>query len=102
MTDLLALERHAVSRLDHIDVYSDVAAERLRAHTKHGAAGNSREWQPWTDNEWLPILMEELGEVAHELTYDSGDPQTLRTRLRKELIQVAAMATAWIAAIDDA
>jgi NTP pyrophosphatase (non-canonical NTP hydrolase) len=75
-----------------------VHRERIRAHLKHGAAGNSREDQPWDEHEWLAILTEELGEVAHELTYDqSGNPRDLR----KELVQVAAMACAWIAAIDE-
>jgi hypothetical protein len=79
-------------------VYRDVHAERERAHAKHGAAGNSREDQSWLDGEWLPILMEELGEAAHELTYDVGTGR--RERLRAEMIQVAAMACAWVDAID--
>jgi NTP pyrophosphatase (non-canonical NTP hydrolase) len=75
-----------------------VRAERERAHLKHGARGNSREDQPWDEKEWLPILVEEVGEVAHLLTYDADpNPRTLR----KELVQVAAMASAWIAAIDE-
>jgi NTP pyrophosphatase (non-canonical NTP hydrolase) len=85
-------------------VYQEVHAERERAHAKHGAYGNSRENQPWTDAEWLPILMEEVGEVAHELTYDA-DKMTSEgrsARMRKELVQVAAMACAWIDAIDRA
>ena len=79
-------------------VYEDVHMERERAHIKHGANGNSREDQDWLDGEWLPILMEEVGEAAHELTYDVGSGR--RPRLRKELLQVAAMACAWIDAID--
>jgi uncharacterized membrane protein len=78
--------------------YVDVHRERMRAHLKHGAKGNSREFAPWDDPEWLPILMEELGEVAHELTYDAAD--TRRLNLRAELVQVAAMACAWITALD--
>ena len=66
----------------------------------HGAKGNSRENAHWSDPEWLAILMEELGEVAHELTYDARDHADTREWLRKELVQVAAMACAWIAAID--
>jgi len=79
-------------------VYDEVHAERNRAHAKHGAKGNSRENAHWTDKEWLPILMEELGEAAHELTYDAYGGH--RARLRAELIQVAAMSAAWIDAID--
>lgn len=80
--------------------YTDVHHERIRAHEKHGAKGNSRENASWTDKEWLPILVEELGEVAHELTYDVQS-QRKKDRLRAELVQVAAMAVAWIEAIDD-
>lgn len=76
----------------------EIWQERIRAHAKHGANGNSREDANWTDAEWLPILVEEIGEVAHELTYDAG--QMAKSNLRKELVQVAAMACAWIAAID--
>ena len=79
--------------------YADVHRERQRAHAKHGAAGNSREDAHWLDREWLPILMEELGEAAHEITYDAL-PENLPARLRAELVQVAAMACAWIDAID--
>jgi hypothetical protein len=48
------------------------------------------------------ILSEECGEVAREalamagLVRETGDP----ARLRKELIQVAAVAVAWIEALD--
>jgi NTP pyrophosphatase (non-canonical NTP hydrolase) len=80
-------------------VYMEIQAERQRAHEKHGAKGNSREDQPWNNAEWLPILMEEVGEVAHELTYDVQS-QGKRDRMRAELVQVAAMACAWIDAID--
>jgi hypothetical protein len=85
-------------------VYQEVHNERERAHRKHGAQGNSREDAVYTDREWLPILTEELGEVAHELTYDSQHPgpNSGREALRKELIQVAAMACAWIDSIDRA
>lgn len=78
--------------------YSDIHHERIRAHKKHGRKGNSRENANWEDKEWLPILMEELGEVAHILTYDSN--KGIR-ELRDELVQVAAMSVAWIEAIDE-
>jgi NTP pyrophosphatase (non-canonical NTP hydrolase) len=80
-------------------VYEDIHNERVSAHAKHSANGNSREDATWDNNEWLPILMEELGEVAHDLTYDSD---TAIDDLRSELVQVAAMAAAWIEAIDEA
>jgi len=81
--------------------YVDIHLERVRAHLKHGAQGNSRENAHWTDPEWLAILMEELGEVAHELTYDVQSQRRM-DRLRAELVQVAAMASAWIDSIDHA
>lgn len=77
--------------------YDEIHRERIRAHAKHGAAGHSSEQLPASHREWPVILMEELGEVAHELTYDTPDGYA---NLRKELIQVAAMACAWIDAID--
>lgn len=79
--------------------YHDVHYERLRAHEKHGAAGHSCEQVSASDPEWIAILGEEFGEVCHELTYDSGSVGHYE-RLRKELVQVAAMACAWIDAID--
>lgn len=89
-------------RLESSIVYADVHDERNRAHKKHGPKGNSREDQPWNEQEWLPILVEEVGEVAHELTYDTGRTTVDRAeRMREELVQVAAMACAWIAAIDE-
>lgn len=80
--------------------YSDFHHERIRAHAKHGAKGNSREQAKWTDREWLPIVVEEVGEVAHELTYDT-ETTGQRQRLRAELVQVGAMVAAWIDAIDE-
>jgi hypothetical protein len=98
------------SRVAATNVYNQIHAERVRAHEKHVQHANSREDAHWTNDEWLPILMEELGEVAHELTYDAryeselrqdDDPVEMRKRrLRAELVQVAAMAAAWIDAID--
>lgn len=100
----------AASRVAATNVYNQIHAERVRAHAWHGQHANSREDAHWTNVEWLPILMEEVGEVAHELTYDArldevvvpdGEDRELRKlALRKELVQVAAMAAAWIDAID--
>lgn len=73
-------------------IYDEIQAAREAAHAKHGA--QSIEGIVPKDSRWLSILVEEVGEVAHELTYDAtGD-------LRKELIQVAAVAAAWVDAID--
>jgi NTP pyrophosphatase (non-canonical NTP hydrolase) len=69
---------------------SAVQAEATRAYLRHG---DHSMLGPITEHERLAILAEEVGEVAHELTYDQdGD----RDRLVKELIQVAAMALSWV------
>ncbi len=70
---------------------SAIQAEATRAHLKHGE--HSMLGPHYSSGDRLAILMEEVGEVAHELTYDQdGD----RDKLVKELIQVAAMAATWI------
>lgn len=73
-------------------IATEIGQARIRAHAKHGA--QSIEAITPADPRWLSILVEEIGEVSHELTYDAdGD-------LRAELIDVLAVATAWVAAID--
>lgn len=81
--------------------YSEVHRERIRAHKKHDANGWSMEKREWTDPVWLPVLTEEVGEVARVLCEgEDGMTAEHRDHLREELIQVAAMAVAWIDAID--
>lgn len=68
-----------------------IQEEATRAHLKHGE--HSMLGAGYTSGDRLAILMEEVGEVAHELTYDqSGD----QAALMSELVQVAAMAATWI------
>ena len=76
--------------------------ERKRAHTKHAADGNSVEGAAWDAPLWLPILVEEVGEVAKELcdAWKCASPDETRALLRGELVQVGAMTAAWIDAID--
>lgn len=86
-------------------LYGEVHDERIRAHAKHDVNGGSMERKPWDDPIWLAVLTEEVGEVARVLCEQSlgsfvGDA-IVRDRLREELVQVAAMACAWIAAVDD-
>lgn len=74
-----------------------IQAEATRAHLKHGK--HSMLGPSYTSGDRLAILVEEVGEVAHELTYDQGGPgvgEGRRDELVKELIQVAAMAATWI------
>jgi len=79
-------------RDDH-DVWREVQNARRRAHEKHGE--NSIESVSPTDPRWLPILVEEIGEVAHTMTYDGPIDQ-----LRSELIDVLAVASAAVDSID--
>jgi NTP pyrophosphatase (non-canonical NTP hydrolase) len=76
------------------DVFLEVLHARAAAHAKHGE--NSIEAINPADPRWLPIFIEEVGEVAEELTYDKRRPG----RLRAELIDVLAVAHAWVDAID--
>ena len=72
-----------------------IQAEATNAHLKHGE--HSMLSPNYSSGDRLAILMEEVGEVAHELTYDQdGD----RGKLVRELIQVAAMAATWIEALE--
>ena len=64
---------------------------RQAAHAKHGQ--NSIEAMAHDDPRWLSVLVEEVGEVAHALTYDSGESAA---DLAAELIDVMAVASAWL------
>lgn len=76
------------------DVFDEARAERVRAHRKH--ADTSMESQPVDSLRRLAILVEEVGEVAKEFNDAEHDARPVdRARLRKELIQTAAMAGAW-------
>jgi len=78
-----------------------IQAEATRAHLLHGE--HSMLSPNYTSGDRLAILMEEVGEVAHELTYDQGGPgvgQGRKDELVKELIQVAAMAASWGEALE--
>jgi NTP pyrophosphatase (non-canonical NTP hydrolase) len=72
---------------------TEATRARAKAHAKHGT--NSIESLPPDSPHWLPVLVEEVGEVANSLTYDAADAST-----RAELIDVLAVVTAWIDAID--
>lgn len=88
---------------NHPDVYPDLKdcgggyicssmglpkAEKVReAYAKAEAEGGMN---------WLLILLEELCEAAEE----TGDSHRDPTHLRKELVQVAAVAVAWVESLD--
>jgi hypothetical protein len=66
------------------------------AEAKHGR--NSIESLTAHHSDWLAILTEEIGEVAHALTYDAHEEPG---NLVHELIQVAVVAASWAQALDD-
>jgi hypothetical protein len=76
-------------------VLQAVTAEAVRAIAKHGLTHSPI--NPDTPpGEALAMLTEEVGEVAHALTYDA-DPAALEG----ELVQVAAVALMWLQARHD-
>lgn len=78
-------------------VWQEAAAERERAHLKH--QDTSMEQQPVDALLRLSILTEEVGEVAKELNDARHRGHLDYAALRKELIQVTAMAGAWADAL---
>lgn len=86
--------RHPEEGEEEADVLDEILAERIRAHEKHGAT--SMESATPTAARRLSILVEEVGEVAKEFNDAEHElrPVDLE-KLRKELIQVAAMAASW-------
>lgn len=75
-------------------IAEEAAMEIQRAEVKHGQ--NAMTSLKLDVGRRLGILGEEFGEVCRATTYDNGDYDNLR----KELIQTAAMAIAWVAAMD--
>ncbi len=69
-------------------VFQDIAVERLAQNAKWGEQNHSLPW-------WLVILQEELGELAETLLKGLGD-----SRVREELVQVAAVAVAMVESFD--
>ena len=81
---------------DTPDVLAEVRAERERQDAKWGE-------QNCHDFEWVSILAEEFGEAAqaaNEANFTSGNRRGDWSHLRSELVQVAAVAVAWIECID--
>jgi hypothetical protein len=107
----MARELNLVIEGSTIEVLSEVAVERLRQDQKWGQqnhpdgdlggtgwvlAARESKWQNDEDakaggESWVNILLEEVYEALAET-----DP----AKLRQELTQVAAVAVAWIEAID--
>lgn len=83
--------------MEQIRALQDVARERARQDEKWGE-------QNHTHPHWATILGEEYGEACKEVneiaTFDSSEFLVNREPLREELIQVAAVAVAWVEYLD--
>lgn len=84
------------------DILAEVAQERVRQNNKFGPQNHS-------PMEWLPILMEEVGEAAKAALEphfqakgyaDKYDGTMNLFEFRKEMIQVAAVAVAMVESLD--
>jgi NTP pyrophosphatase (non-canonical NTP hydrolase) len=72
----------------------DVIAERYRQDAKWGEQNHSMEW-------WLAILMEEVGEAAQAILETRfGGPHGGLLPVRKEIVEVCAVAMAMIECIE--
>jgi len=75
-------------------VWADILGERKRQDDKFGEQAHDA-------FKWLAILMEEVGELSQEaLTAHFGEVGNGHGDLREELVQVAAVAVAWLEHID--
>ena len=75
---------------------SDVEIERIAQDRQWGEQNNSFEI-------WLTVLQEEIGEAAHEvlaMRYQTKKDTGSLGGLRKELVQIAAVALAMIESFD--
>lgn len=82
-----------------MDVLKDVAFERIKQEQLRvaGKFSHTCASQQLKDGQKLAVLVEEVGEVAKAINESSGSDS-----LRNELIQVAAVAIAWVESIDQA
>lgn len=71
------------------DIFELIRLERISQDIRFGKQQHSPLF-------WLAILTEEVGEVATELQDAAVD----KYRLRAELVQCAAVAVAWLEAMD--
>lgn len=81
-------------------ILSDISDEANRAHDMHG----SQSMLYGDDNKSLRIMVEEVGECSremNELALGNKGVESYNRDLRKELIQVSAMAATWVAKIDN-
>ena len=88
--------------LPNAHIYEAIADERARQERKFLHTCASPDFKAFTHFGRVTVLGEEFGEVCRAaLDVDKGDhPNTARAKLRDELIQTAAVAVAYIEALD--
>jgi hypothetical protein len=69
-------------------IRDDIDTEREREDAQWGVQDHS-------DERWVSIITEELGEAARSINLHEGPFYT-----RKEIVHVAAVAVAWLEALD--
>ena len=74
-------------------ILNEITDERIRQDAKWGP-------QYHNDSIWGMILMEEVGEVAQSVVDSMLDEKQHLANIKKELIQVAAVAVAWLECIE--
>ena len=81
-------------------ILGELLVERERQEKKFGVD----QYLDISDSDCLAVLIEEVGEVARELNeilLGNSSTEAYHRRLRKELLQTAAVAVAWIEALDE-
>jgi NTP pyrophosphatase (non-canonical NTP hydrolase) len=77
-----------------LDILNDVFDERDRQDNKWGEQNHPDEW-------WLPILVEEIGELSEAmLDAHFGMSPDKPTDVRKELVEAIAVGIAWLECMD--
>lgn len=97
MADQSPLYFAAAVRQQQLALAEEITQARIWAHTKHGP--QSCETQKGGDR-LLPILLEEVGEVAkamNEYALGNTDYEQAGVEIRAELIDVITVASAWVA-----
>lgn len=79
--------------LTMFNVLQNVTDERIRQINKWGP-------QYHDDSTWMLILSEEVGEVAKSIIDRIHNGSADIAETRKELVQVAAVAVAWLECLD--
>ena len=79
--------------LPMFNAMQDISDERIRQINKWGP-------QYHDDPTWMLILSEEVGEVAKSIIDRIHSGNTNITETRKEIVQVAAVAVAWLECLD--